>query len=191
MFLTYNQLWQKLNNNSDFYQTILRELYTPCNEVKGCIGIRLSVCHTFVRKISFKPLNCMQPNLAWWCIIMTWSVLRKGWVPTFKVSQCGLRSSKNNCLPYLLIFWTFCNQMWYIVMHHHEPEWCVTIFWFAVPKVKYFPVLIVSQLSIRSYWGWLFLLVCSFFLCLVFFRGRDHSHWSDLSFCHLQHVHFY
>ena len=29
----------------------------------GIIRIRLSVCHTFVRKIPSEPLNCMQANL--------------------------------------------------------------------------------------------------------------------------------
>ena len=37
----------------------------------GYIGIRLSVCHTFTRKIIYSvPLHYMQPNLAWKCIIM-------------------------------------------------------------------------------------------------------------------------
>ena len=63
--------------------------YTSHNEVRGggvywnqvvCV----SVCHTFVWKISSEPLNCMQPNLVWWCIIMTQFVMQKGWVPIFK-----------------------------------------------------------------------------------------------------------
>ena len=46
---------------------------------------------------------------SWWCIILTWRVMQKGWVPSFKVKvTVGLRSSRKN-----LESWNLYNQTWY------------------------------------------------------------------------------
>ena len=75
----------------DFYKNDVHknDFLLPVTKVKGGGGILesccLSVCHTFVWKMSSKPLNCMQPNFVWWRIVMAQSVMWKRWVPIFKV----------------------------------------------------------------------------------------------------------
>ena len=40
----------------------------------------------FACTISSEPLNLLSPNLVWWCIIVSQSVLRKVWFAIFKVT---------------------------------------------------------------------------------------------------------
>ena len=62
------------------------KLYATKSGVMVHHQVKVTVqAHTFVRKISSEPLDYMQPNLVWWCIIMTRTAMRKGWVPIFKV----------------------------------------------------------------------------------------------------------
>ena len=52
--------------------------------------------------MSSEPLNRrMQPNVVWWCIIMTQSVMRKVWVPIFivcVVSECLRMTASDRAL---------------------------------------------------------------------------------------------
>ena len=94
----------------------------------GCPCFRVSVCHAFVRKIFSKSLNCMQPDLVWWCIIMIWSAMRKGRVPIFKV-KVTVQAQILKKITFCRIFWTFepFATKFSIVVHHHDLECCVTI----------------------------------------------------------------
>ena len=58
----------------------------------------LQDCGTFVQKIFSKPLHCVQPNLVWWHIIMTRSVLWQGLLPPYKVKVTvhGQYTNNNN-----------------------------------------------------------------------------------------------
>ena len=38
----------------------------------------------FAQMLSSDPPNHSLLNLVWLCIIMTWNIMRKGWVPIFK-----------------------------------------------------------------------------------------------------------
>ena len=49
------------------------------------LSVGPSMRYTFVRKIFGEPLNCMQPNLVRWWIIMTRSVVQNDWVAVLKV----------------------------------------------------------------------------------------------------------
>ena len=90
--------------------------------------VHLFVCLTFAWKIASEALNCMQPNLACWCIIK--SIMKKGWVPIFKSrSQCRFKSSK---ITFFHISWTFATILG-IVVHYNKQEYCKNI---AVLEVK-------------------------------------------------------
>ena len=97
-----------------------------------------SICRTFVQKIFSEP---PQPNLVWWCIIISWSVMQKGWVPIFKV-KVTLRSNPQNFTVSLIswILLTFCNQIWYNGASSRAGVLCNNI----------------GLLSSRSRWQWRF-----------------------------------
>ena len=71
----------------------------------------------FVQMISSKPPNMLLPNLAWWCIIMNWSVMHKNWFAArifrVKVTAKAHMIKIWQCLLYLLNCWSFCFQIWF------------------------------------------------------------------------------
>ena len=85
--------------------------------------VHLSVGHTFVWKISSEPLNCMQLNF---CVIVHHHDLEchaKDWVPIFKVTVQAQILKKIT----LFHIWTIEPFASTLVVHHHKPEFCVTI----------------------------------------------------------------
>ena len=115
--------------NGYTWECVTVYFYTPSNKVREgiiltCLCFCVNVCHPFVRKISSDPLILiMQPNLVWWCIIMTRSVTQKGWVSIFKVKVTvrvqilreylsGPPSSEPPNLP----------ETWYVsnLVHYHD-----------------------------------------------------------------------
>ena len=108
----------------------------PGNEVRmgGYAGTRFSVCPCVTSLTGiYLPTNCMQANLVWWCVTMTLGVTeRVGFLSSMSRSQWGLKSIKTSpALPYLLErFATKCGM----VVHHHEPECCVTINLFVITQ---------------------------------------------------------
>ena len=80
-------------------------------------------CHTFDRKKSSSN--------------QTWHDGASSW-PGVSVEKVGFLSSRPNGVKpskmYWLFFhialqnfWTFWNQIWCLMIHHHEPECCVTV----------------------------------------------------------------
>ena len=62
-------------------------------------------------------------DTVWWCIIVTWSVMCKGWVRIFKVKVTVWALILKNI--FCNISWTFEPFATKFGMVHHEPEGCV------------------------------------------------------------------
>ena len=77
-----------------------------------------------------EPLNRSSWNLVWCCIIMTWSVMQKGWVPIFKVKVTLRAHILSN--PVSSIYISFATRFG-MVVYHHESE-CGWQFWIAILK---------------------------------------------------------
>ena len=128
----------------------------PVTKLGEYIGIKLSVCHTFVRKISSEPLKCMYTTKLD-MMVHHHDVMQNDWVPIFEVKVTSPK--KTNFLPYLL---NFCNQIWYscastwarvlcdnfgLLSSRSRPQWwyrssgniCLDdIFWFTRGGTKIF-----------------------------------------------------
>ena len=85
-----------------------------------------------VLMMSSELLNISSWNLVcWWN--MTQSVVQKRLVLSSRSrTQYGLKSSKNNFVPYLLNFWTFCNQTWHSGASSWARVFCVLFLFFLL-----------------------------------------------------------
>ena len=68
-----------------------------------------------ISSVSFDLLILLLPNLVWWYIIISQSVLCRNWNVLFKVKITAKSQNVNECLSiwYFLNCWTFYHQTWY------------------------------------------------------------------------------
>ena len=79
-------------------------------KIKVTASVRMSVC---VQMIYSKLTNILLPNLVLWCVIMSQSVMQKGYLLfTRSRSQQGFIWSWQFVL-YFLNCWSFCYQTWF------------------------------------------------------------------------------
>ena len=72
-----------------------------------------------------KLLNCLQPNLAWWCFIMGQSAMQKDWFAVLKV-RVTVWAHITNYDCFYTICWTadlFATKFNWMVHHHKLEYW--------------------------------------------------------------------
>ena len=86
------------------------------------IGFIVSICPC-VWTINPGPLNCLQPNLVWWCIIIRQSVCRKIDVLTSRPWwQWGFAGSKYNCVYFDFQTADPFTTKFCVLVHCHKPQ---------------------------------------------------------------------
>ena len=111
--------------------------------------------------VSSKLLVRLQPNLVWWYIIISRSVLCKIWITVFKVKVAANVWNVSECLSgqYLLNHWSFRYQTWY----GNAASWARV--WYRKKWLAAFNVKVTARAYIIKMWLFLHYLLNCWSIC--------------------------